>query len=502
MKAKDTIKEETNEEDEEPKTPKRFDSFSRRDREEGFSTSSRGDFGGGSRGDFGGSRGDFGSSRDLGNKDYRSSFRSGSSDRFDRPSLSRSGSSRWDGDTTVRGAPDLKKRDEAMEKQLFGETKTGIDFDKYEDIPVETSGTDVPKQISKFSDIQCHEVLKANIKLAGYEKPTPVQKYAVPISLARRDLMGCAQTGSGKTAAFLFPMIAILVSEKLPAPPPQTGMRSRKAYPYALVLAPTRELATQIYKEALKFIYRSGLRAVVVYGGQEIRTQLRELERGVDIMVATPGRLVDLIDRGRISLKLTNYLVLDEADRMLDMGFEPQIRQIVEQQDMPQDGRQTSMFSATFPREIQILAQDFLLDYVFLAVGRVGSATENVTQKVEYVEEYEKRDKLMQILADCEGLTLIFVETKRNADGLEEFLIHEEINATSIHGDRTQQQRETALAMFQAGRCPILVATSVAARGLDIPDVKHVINYDCPTNIEDYVHRIVLFYRPYWQSGS
>jgi len=148
------------------------------------------------------------------------------------------------------------------------------------------------------------------------------------------------------------------------------------------------------------------------------------------------------------------------------------------------------MFSATFPKEIQLLAQDFLTDYVFLAVGRVGSATENVTQKVEYVDERDKKEKLMKILPDCEGLTLIFVETKRNADALEEFLTREDINATSIHGDRTQQQRETALAMFRAGRCPILVATSVAARGLDIPDVKHVINYDCPNNIEDYVHRI------------
>jgi len=148
------------------------------------------------------------------------------------------------------------------------------------------------------------------------------------------------------------------------------------------------------------------------------------------------------------------------------------------------------MFSATFPKEIQILAQDFLTEYIFLAVGRVGSATENVTQKVEYVDERDKKHKLMEILPECEGLTLIFVETKRNADGLEDFLISEDINATSIHGDRSQQQRETALAVFRAGRCPILVATSVAARGLDIPDVKHVINYDCPNNIEDYVHRI------------
>jgi len=191
-------------------------------------------------------------------------------------------------------------------------------------------------------------------------------------------------------------------------------------------------------------------------------------------------------------MSLVNYLVFDEADRMLDMVFEPQIRQIVQDCDMPRESRQTSMFSATFPKEIQRLAQDFLKSYVFLAVGRVGSTTQNIVQKVIYASdnEKEKREKLLTILAECSGLTLIFVETKRAADGLEDWLIKEGINATSIHGDRSQGEREGALAEFRCGRCPVLVATSVAARGLDIPNVLHVINFDMPNSIDDYVHRI------------
>ena len=223
--------------------------------------------------------------------------------------------------------------------------------------------------------------------------------------------------------------------------------------------------------------------------------QLRQIEKGCDLLSATPGRLVDLIERGRISLANIKYLVLDEADRMLDMGFEPQIRRIVQGEDMPGiEERQTLMFSATFPRDIQMLARDFLKDYIFLSVGRVGSTSENITQKIEYVEDNDKRSALLDILSSQSqveiGLTLVFVETKRMADMLSDFLMTHNLPATSIHGDRTQRERETALQTFRTGRTPILVATAVAARGLDIPNVTHVVNYDLPSDIDDYVHRI------------
>ena len=329
-----------------------------------------------------------------------------------------------------------------------------------------------------------------NIALSKFNRPTPVQKYSIPIGYAGRDLMACAQTGSGKTGGFLFPVIAQMTKRgALPVP---EGARRGVAFPNTLLLAPTRELAIQIFDEARKFTYRTGVRPVVVYGGAEIRDQIRELERGADLLVATPGRLVDLIERGRVSLACVAYLVLDEADRMLDMGFEPQIRRIVEEEDMPRgDGRQTFMFSATFPKEIQRLAADFLKDYVFLAVGRVGSASRDVLQKVEFVENADKTSALMRHLnAIQDGLILVFVETKRAADRLEYDLSREGYPATSIHGDRSQGDREAALHAFKNGHKPILVATDVASRGLDISGVTHVFNYDMPGSIDDYVHRI------------
>lgn len=421
------------------------------------------------------------------------------------------GSSAGSGGGSARGSGDGQWRDgkhipgpanPRVERELFGvpndpsKLQTGINFSNYDDIPVEASGHDVPEPTLQFTNPPLDDHLLANIKLASYKTPTPVQKYSIPIVMSGRDLMACAQTGSGKTGGFLFPILsqAYIHGPSSVAPPQGGGMgyRSRKALPTSLILAPTRELVSQIFEESRKFAYRSWVRPCVVYGGADIGTQLRSMERGCDLLVATPGRLVDLIERGRISLANIKYLVLDEADRMLDMGFEPQIRRIVEQEDMPGvQGRQTLMFSATFPRDIQMLARDFLKDYVFLSVGRVGSTSENITQKVEYVEDPDKRSVLLDILhTHGAGLTLIFVETKRMADSLSDFLINQNFPATSIHGDRTQRERERALEMFRNGRCPILVATAVAARGLDIPNVTHVVNYDLPTDIDDYVHRI------------
>ncbi|KAL1304689.1 hypothetical protein AAFC00_003642 [Neodothiora populina] len=412
-----------------------------------------------------------------------------------------SGNARGSGDGQWRDGKHIPgPSNPRVERELFGvandpsKQQTGINFEKYDDIPVEASGQGVPDPVNTFTNPPLDDHLITNIELAGYKVPTPVQKYSIPIVMGGRDLMACAQTGSGKTGGFLFPILSQAFqngpSSNAPA---QSGFaRQRKAYPTSLILAPTRELVSQIFEEGRKFAYRSWVRPCVVYGGADIGSQLRQIERGCDLLVATPGRLVDLIERGRISLQNIKYLVLDEADRMLDMGFEPQIRRIVEGEDMPPtSARQTLMFSATFPRDIQMLARDFLKEYIFLSVGRVGSTSENITQKVEYVEDVDKRSVLLDILhTHGAGLTLIFVETKRMADSLSDFLINQGFPATSIHGDRTQRERERALEMFRTGRCPILVATAVAARGLDIPNVKHVVNYDLPTDIDDYVHRI------------
>ncbi|KAJ3931239.1 MAG: P-loop containing nucleoside triphosphate hydrolase protein [Lentinula lateritia] len=394
-------------------------------------------------------------------------------------------------------------RNMRMEKEIYGEADdpskqhTGINFEKYDDIPVEATGADVPEPVTSFTSPPLDPVLLENITYARYTTPTPVQKYSIPIVANGRDLMACAQTGSGKTGGFLFPILSAsftLGPRAVIGEPTGYGGR-RRATPTALILAPTRELVSQIHDEARKFAYRSWVRPAVVYGGADISQQIRLIERGCDLLTATPGRLVDLIERGKISLANVKYLVLDEADRMLDMGFEPQIRRIVQGEDMPGvHDRQTLMFSATFPRDIQILAKDFLKDYVFLSVGRVGSTSENITQKFEYVEDNDKRSVLLDILNshsnESAGLTLIFVETKRMADMLSDFLIHNQWHATSIHGDRTQREREMALQTFRNGQTPIMVATAVAARGLDIPNVTHVVNYDLPSDIDDYVHRI------------
>ncbi|XP_043207483.1 ATP-dependent RNA helicase DDX3X-like isoform X1 [Amphibalanus amphitrite] len=394
-------------------------------------------------------------------------------------------------------------RDSRIEEELFKSATTGINFDKYDDIPVDATGNDVPDCIKSFNELDLTPIIVENITLAKYTTPTPVQKYSFPIILKQRDLMACAQTGSGKTAAFLVPVLnqIFLVGPQLASQDPKRPMGGRrKQFPLALVLAPTRELATQIYNEARKFSYRSRVRPCVVYGGADVGSQMRDLERGCHLLVATPGRLVDMLERGKVGLDNCRYLVLDEADRMLDMGFEPQIRRIVEQDTMPRtQDRHTMMFSATFPKEIQRLAQDFLHDYIFLAVGRVGSTSENITQTIIWVDDHQKKSHLLDLLQETpqdgeekpgESLTLVFVETKRGADHLEDFLYRNNYPVTSIHGDRSQGERELALKHFRSGRCPILVATAVAARGLDIPHVKHVINFDLPSDIEEYVHRI------------
>jgi ATP-dependent RNA helicase DDX3X len=294
-------------------------------------------------------------------------------------------------------------REDAEIEKLFESSKNaaGINFDKYDDIPVDV----IPPHselgttpLEKYGDdLNLHKSIMDNIERAGYVKPTPVQKHALPILNANYDIMACAQTGSGKTAAFLFPMISMILSSG--GANPGNG---RCSFPKGLILAPTRELVQQIYDEGRKFCYKTGLRCAVAYGGGEnIRDQLRAVENGADIIAAAPGRLVDFMERGKVKLPDIMFLCLDEADRMLDMGFEPQIRRIVQQDDMPDnDLRQTLLFSATFPREVQRLAQDFLRrNFVQLTVGRVGAATDTINQKCFYARDsHDKSGLLIDVL--------------------------------------------------------------------------------------------------------
>lgn len=435
----------------------------------------------------------------------------------DRPRYSRNlpfNGYRKPDDDEFADRPDVAPRNLNYENTLYGSIKentTGINFDKYGDIPIEVSGNDVPKMVDSFSESDLDKLALFNINLSGYTVPTPVQKYSTSIIHARRDLMACAQTGSGKTAAFLVPILSLnfklgtdrefLAARKASLAPSPNNRHSRVVRPVTVILAPTRELAIQIYQEARKFSYRSWVRPCVVYGGQNIYDQIKDLDRGCDMLVATPGRLIDHVNRGKVSLDLVKFLVLDEADKMLDMGFEPQIRRIAQKENMPPTGvRQTLMFSATFPPNIQNLAKEFLNDYVFLTVGRVGSTSEDIRQTILPIGQMDKCSSLLNIIkSDISEnnepgkkpkLTLCFVETKRSAENICSFLIDNGIPATSIHGDRCQDERRYALNSFRSGRTPVLVATAVASRGLDIPNVSHVINFDLPADIDDYVHRI------------
>ncbi|XP_051498791.1 probable ATP-dependent RNA helicase DDX4 [Apus apus] len=374
------------------------------------------------------------------------------------------------------------------EQAIFAHYQTGINFDKYDENVVQVSGLDPPAPLQDFETANLCQTLNVNIAKAGYSKLTPVQKYSMPIILAGRDLMACAQTGSGKTAAFLLPIVAHMMRNGVTA-----SSFKEQQEPECLIIAPTRELINQIFLEARKFVYRTCIRPVVIYGGTQTGHSIRQIMQGCNILCATPGRLLDVIRREKIGLCNVKYLVLDEADRMLDMGFGTDMKNLISFPSMPpKNKRQTLMFSATFPEEVQRLAGEFLkADYLFVVVGRVGGACSDVQQTVLQVSQYSRRDKLVEILQSIgHERTMVFVDKKKKADYIAAFLCQENIPATSIHGDREQKEREIALHDFRSGKCPVLVATSVAARGLDIENVKHVINFDLPSTIEDYVHRI------------
>ncbi|GER29498.1 DEAD-box ATP-dependent RNA helicase 46 [Striga asiatica] len=318
------------------------------------------------------------------------------------------------------------------------------------------------------------------VQHAGFSVPTPIQAQSWPIALQGRDIVAIAKTGSGKTLGYLIPGFIHLKQRR----------NNPKLGPTVLVLSPTRELATQIQDEAVKFGRSSKISCTCLYGGAPKGPQLRDIDRGVDVVVATPGRLNDILEMRRISLHQVSYLVLDEADRMLDMGFEPQIRKIVKQ--VP-SRRQTLMYTATWPKEVRRIAADLLVNSVQVNIGNVDELVANkaITQYVEVLPPMDKRRRLEQILRSQEAgsKVIIFCSTKKMCDQLAGNLTRQ-FGAVAIHGDKSQGERDYVLNQFRTGRAPILVATDVAARGLDIKDIRVVINFDFPTGIEDYVHRI------------
>ncbi len=339
----------------------------------------------------------------------------------------------------------------------------------------ETEGRELEVDLAMtFDGLGLSEKCLAAVRDAGYVHPTPIQEQAIPLILKGRDVMGLAQTGTGKTAAFTLPVVDRLLE----------GSRRTRA----LVLTPTRELCVQVEESVRKYSKHAELSVVSVYGGVPLDPQEKELRAGVDIVVATPGRLIDHLERQNVVFDDLEVLVLDEADRMLDMGFAPQINRIVA--DVPRY-RQTLLFSATMPPEVEALARKYLRKPVVVQVGRRSAAASTVTHAV-YPVPRERKSSLLAELLRAEKLdsVLVFTRTKHGADRVVRHLEREGIQATAMHADKTQPQRTKALQDFKSGKVRVLVATDIAQRGLDISDISHVINYDVPQQAEDYVHRI------------
>ncbi len=333
--------------------------------------------------------------------------------------------------------------------------------------------------MSDFDMMDLPPKLVARLKDMGITDPTPIQKQAIPHALNGRDVMGLAQTGTGKTAAFGVPLVAQMLEN-----PRKPGPRAVRA----LILAPTRELAQQIMENLKGFCERTPLKAQMVVGGQNINPQIRRLERGVDMLVATPGRLLDLMDRGAVRLDETTFLVLDEADQMLDMGFIHDLRKIAA--TLPSE-RQTMLFSATMPKLMNEIAQSYLTRPIRVEVSPPGKAADKVDQEVHFIAKAEKTGLLIELLGEHKGeRALVFGRTKHGSEKLMKTLVKAGFEAASIHGNKSQGQRDRAIAGFKSGDITVLVATDVAARGLDIPDVKYVYNYDLPNVPDQYVHRI------------
>ncbi len=326
-------------------------------------------------------------------------------------------------------------------------------------------------------DLPAH--LKIRLKELNFSEPTPIQNKAIPLALAGHDILGLAQTGTGKTLAFGLPLLNHVLNA--PGKPEPKVAKS-------LILAPTRELVNQIAESLKQFTIGTKVRVMTVVGGQSINKQIQLLGRGTDILVATPGRLIDLLDRRAVTLKQAHYLVLDEADQMLDLGFIHALRRIAPELGTP---RQTMLFSATMPKKMEELSSAYLKNPQRVQVSPPGKAADKITQSVHFLAKASKPGQLRDILRqDPKAKTLVFGRTKHGTEKLMKSLVADGFRAVSIHGNKSQGQRDRAIAAFKAGDANILCATDVAARGIDIPDVMFVVNYDLPEVADNYVHRI------------
>jgi ATP-dependent RNA helicase RhlE len=333
-----------------------------------------------------------------------------------------------------------------------------------------------------FETLGLEPCLIEGIRIRGFSATTPIQSAVIPYVMSGDDLIGCADTGTGKTAAFLLPILNRMLKARATAP-------EERGYTRVLILAPTRELAVQIEDDVQGFIYHTDITSIAVYGGVDMGPQERALKSGVDIIVATPGRLMDHMRSKTVGFDKLDTLVLDEADRMMDMGFWPDVRRIV--QSLPDSAaRQTLLFSATMPEEVMKLADEVVRDAKYVQVGSAGGPAKSITHTVENVAAAEKTEWLARFLRRNEGPVLVFMRTKSGAERLARKLSSLGLKAAALHADRTQQQRTQAVEGFRSGSYRVLVATDVAARGLDIDGITHVVNYEVPSSRETYVHRV------------
>ncbi|MDF1803899.1 DEAD/DEAH box helicase [Thalassovita sp.] len=332
--------------------------------------------------------------------------------------------------------------------------------------------------MNQFEMMGLSPKLVARLEELGMTEPTPIQSRAIPLALEGEDVMGLAQTGTGKTAAFGLPLAEMMAGKPKPAPKSVRG----------LVLAPTRELAKQISDSLRDYVHGTAMKITLVVGGASINPQIKRLERGTDILVATPGRLMDLMDRRALSLAETKFLVLDEADQMLDLGFIHALRKIAAM--LPAD-RQTMLFSATMPKQMAEIAEAYLTNPKRVQVNPPGKAADKIDQSIHFIAKAEKNKLLAELLgAHRDERAVVFGRTKHGMERLAKMLDRDGFSVVAVHGNKSQGQRERAISAFRSGQAMILVATDVAARGLDIPDVKHVYNYELPNVAENYVHRI------------